>query len=239
MASKRANIADGSGISLEKIEAKSLQARVYERLKSALISGKFEPGQVLVIRDLAEQLGTSPMPIRQSLHRLVSEYALEEENRVRSSVRVPEISQKAFEDLRSVRRLVEGEAAARAALNARPSLIGQLRALDEEIGIAVKNGDEEGVILANRHFHFALYEAAGSKALLRVIESLWLQSGPYFRALISRYFSDESDKSEADVNSHEAMLSAIEAGDAEAAREALHADIEAAATYFTQIQDTL
>ncbi|GAB5458796.1 MAG: GntR family transcriptional regulator [Henriciella sp.] len=224
-------------MSLGKIEAKSLQARVYQRLRSALMSGHFEPGQILVIRDLAEQLGTSPMPIRQSLHRLVSEYALEEEDRVRSSVRVPKLSAHTFEDLRSTRRLVEGEAAALAAKKIIPDELDGLERLDAALESAILSGDAERAILANKDFHFAIYEAAGSKTLLRIIESLWLQSGPYFRALVVRYFSD--NKADDDVNEHHRLLAALKEGDARTARSALHADIDKAADYFFTMSDEL
>ena len=224
-------------MSLGKIEAKSLQARVYQRLRLALMSGHFEPGQILVIRDLAEQLGTSPMPIRQSLHRLVSEYALEEEDRVRSSVRVPKLSADTFEDLRSTRRFVEGEAAALAAKRITKEQLENLKQFNSALESAIASGDAERAILANKDFHFAIYEAAGSKTLLRMIESLWLQSGPYFRALVVRYFSD--DEPDEDVNEHHRLLVALEKGDARTARSALHADIDKAADYFFTMSDEL
>ncbi len=218
-------------MSLEKIEAMSLQVRVYRRLKEALICGHFEPGQVLVIRDLAEQLGTSPMPIRQSLHRLVSEHALEEDDRVRSSVRVPEISKEVFEDIRAARCLVEGEAASRAAKLADESLIAKLKLHDAVMQQAVKKQEPAEIILANRDFHFEVYRAARSTALMRIIESLWLQSGPYFRTLIIRYGGDEPDPAN-DINAHEGIMTALCHNDSVAAAKALRNDIILAANYF-------
>ncbi|NIB40612.1 GntR family transcriptional regulator [Pseudomaricurvus alkylphenolicus] len=216
---------------LEKIEAKSLQAKVYQQLKVALMGGHFAPGQVLVIRDLADQLGTSPMPIRQSLHRLVSEHALEEDDKVRSSVRVPELCADVFDDIKTTRKLVEAEAAAMAAKHADDGLLDRLRELDREISRVVEAGDAGEAALANRNFHFAIYEAAGSVTMMRVIESLWLQSGPYFRALIDKCF-ELGDEAIAQINNNDHILEAMANGDSRAARKALSEDIERAAKFF-------
>lgn len=226
-------------MALEKIEAKSLQARVYQQLKSALITGHFQPGQVLVIRDLAEQLGTSPMPIRQSLHRLVSEHALEEDERVRSSVRVPELSRDVLKDLCSVRRIVEGEAAARAAAKRDAALSKRLIELDARIAGAVDAQQPTAVIRANYDFHFEMYRASGSNTLVRTIESLWLQSGPYLHALIDTFFSRPKPSYEDQLmNAHGSILRSVASFDPEAARAAVADDISFAMNQFLAVIDS-
>ena len=58
-------------------DSEPLNGRVYARLRAQLMSGVFEPGQVVSIRGLAERLGTSTMPVREALHRLIADNALE------------------------------------------------------------------------------------------------------------------------------------------------------------------
>jgi DNA-binding GntR family transcriptional regulator len=215
---------------LGKIEARSLQARVYHRLKTALMVGEFRPGQVLLIRDLATELGTSHMPVRQSLYRLVSEHALQEEDKARSSVRVPELSEDVFQDLRRVRLLAECEAASLAARNATKPFVKKLRALDAAIATAVEQENPSEAIYSNYRFHFAVYAQSGSQVLMRTIESLWLQSGPYFRVLIDRYFATRSSIRE--VNAHSKIITAMTRNDPEAARAALADDINRAADFY-------
>jgi len=48
----------------------------YLRLREALMSGHFVPGQAITLRTAAEALGTSPMPVRDALRRLEIEHAL-------------------------------------------------------------------------------------------------------------------------------------------------------------------
>ena len=54
----------------------SLSDRVYAALRLALLSGKFMPGETLSLRTLAASLGTSPMPVRAAVQRLIAEKAL-------------------------------------------------------------------------------------------------------------------------------------------------------------------
>ncbi len=51
----------------------SYKTKVYEHLKSGIISGEYKPGQTLNERKLSEELGISRTPIRDALHELYSE----------------------------------------------------------------------------------------------------------------------------------------------------------------------
>ena len=59
--------------------ADNLQEQPYQRIREGLLEGRFQPGERLKIRDLAAAWGTSPMPVRAALQRLVAEGALEGE----------------------------------------------------------------------------------------------------------------------------------------------------------------
>ena len=69
--------------------ADNLQEQLYQRIREGLLEGRFQPGERLKIRDLAAAWGTSPMPVRAALQRLVAEGALEGEPQ--RSVRVRSI----------------------------------------------------------------------------------------------------------------------------------------------------
>ena len=49
---------------LRQVSRDTLQDQVYRQIREALMSGRFQPGQKLTIRGLAEALGSSPMPVR-------------------------------------------------------------------------------------------------------------------------------------------------------------------------------
>ncbi len=199
----------------------TVQDRVYTELRRALIGGLFAPAQVLTIRQLADALVTSTMPVREALGRLITEQALEMlPNR---QVRVPPVTMDRIADLLRARILIEGEAMALAAARMTPRLITALRAfmLDwQEMQADGTQVDRE--VTLNHAFHFEIYRACGSPVLLPMIESLWLQSGPFTRAAI--YAFSEAGAHDA-ARYHHDIMHALEAGDGPAARVALVADI--------------
>ena len=214
------------GIALAPVGRETLQDRVYAELRRALIGGKVEPGQVLTIQSLAASLATSTMPVREALGRLISEKALEAlPNR---SVRVPLITQDRLDDLLRARSLIEGETVAMAAARIKPRDIADLKTYLEEWAEIRRRGqpvDLDRELDLNQAFHFRIYTVAGSAVLVPMIESLWLQSGPYTRAAAVAF----SHTRETDTATfHTRMVEALEAGDAPAARAALIADISRA-----------
>src|SRR5271169_1570774 len=54
----------------------TLQQRVYHALARGLMGGMFTPGEAVSLRTLAARLGTSAMPVREAVSRLIAERAL-------------------------------------------------------------------------------------------------------------------------------------------------------------------
>ena len=214
---------DEAGIGLAPVGRETVQDRVYTELRRALITGLFAPGQVLTIRQLADALMTSTMPVREALGRLITEQALE----VLPSrqIRVPEATPGRLDDILRARILIEGEAVALAAPRMSPGLIDTLRGHLREwemlrLTTSPETMDREAQM--NQTFHFAIYRACGSDVLLPMIESLWLQSGPCTRAAV--YAFCEAGERDA-ARYHHAIVEALDQGDAAAARAALIDDI--------------
>jgi len=210
---------DRSPLGLARIERETVQERVYGVLRDRLMRGGFEPGQKLKIAALAEALGTSAMPVREALNRLAAERAIEAlPNR---SVRVPSLSRDALRDLMETRFALEGLAVARAATNMTPAVLARL----EDLIAAQSATDAEHISEAsaqqNRAFHFTIYRQSGSTVLLPIIESLWLQFGPYLRVASERFDGRDGRG----TNFHVEMVEALARGDGKAARAALESDI--------------
>lgn len=71
----------------------------------------------------------------------------------------------------------------------------------------------------NYQFHFTLYRAGESEALVPLLESVWMQFGPFMRSVF-----DMNEKSHI-VDKHQMALEAIRRNDAEALGLAIQADI--------------
>ncbi len=207
---------------LSPVGRETLQDRVYAALRRSLITGRFDAGEMLRIVDLAETLQTSTMPVREALGRLVSEKALEAlPNR---TVRVPVISAEKLEDLARARVMIEGQIVLLALPHLTAGDFAELKAINTDCDAAFLNLGKDVVARMaefNQRFHFHIYRAAGSPVLIPIVESLWLQSGPYVRAAAHIH---EQMRDGAATNHHWELIAALEARDGEAAVKALTAD---------------
>jgi DNA-binding GntR family transcriptional regulator len=198
-------MSDRTQLGLARIERETVQERVYGVLRDRLMRGGFEPGQKLKIAE--------------ALNRLAAERAIESlPNR---SVRVPALSKDALQDLMETRFAVEGLAVARAAANMTAETLAQLKELIDAQSETDAEHISEASARQNRAFHFTIYRQSGSTVLLPIIESLWLQFGPYLRVASERFDGREGRG----TNFHIEIVSALARGDGKAARAALESDI--------------
>jgi DNA-binding GntR family transcriptional regulator len=195
---------------------RTLAEKAYATLHTAIITGRLRPGARLPIEELADHLEMSPMPIREAVRRLHAVGLVE--NIPHRGARVTELSVKDLAEVYEVRLALETQAIRRAAerfteqagIDARRSLI-----LLE--GMADDSSEATSVVHAQ--FHFALYEAAGSAWLLRLIRPAWQTSERYCLEV------PEGRQLAAREGEHREILAACEARDPERAAVALHAHL--------------
>jgi DNA-binding GntR family transcriptional regulator len=204
-----------SPFGLGAIQRETLNDRVYQQLRTMIMSGRVRPGKELKLRELAKELHVSLMPVRDAIGRLVVERALDMlPNR---QVIVPELSLERLIEVRQVRVVLEGEAAALAARHATPDLVATLKALQKKI-TTPSTGEQHEFFALNREFHFAIYQAAKSPLLFSMIEQLWLQIGPVFSNIPVDFVSEGAE-------AHEKIIAALQARNAEAVRAAVAEDL--------------
>ena len=200
-----------------RLPGETVQQWVFQKLRRTVMTGRFPPGQAVTIRGLAEAMGVSAMPVREALRRLVAERALVLLDNRR--VRVPEMTAARFDQLVTVRTLLECEAAARSLPHADEAFIERLHALNIASDAAVEAADTEAMIETNLAFHAALYGGRTDDVLLPLIESVWLQIGPFMRMALADLDQHYP------VDRHAQALMALETRDEKALRAAIEADI--------------
>ncbi len=196
-----------------------LAGYVERSVKQALLDGTLRPGERLVTRDLAAQLGTSPTPAREALLKLVAAGILEGQSQ---SFQVPSLSAERYQEIADIRRSLEGLAAARAAPRITPGEVAELRAINLRFQAAKRQRDVAGALAANRAFRFGLYEAARMPVLLDMIERLWLQIGPSLNFLYP-----QEERGDGERHTYVAVLTALTERDGRAARAAIELAIAA------------
>jgi DNA-binding GntR family transcriptional regulator len=196
----------------------SLHTTVYAELRHRLLTGRIIPGVGLSTRGLAQELGVSQMPVREALSRLAAERAVE--IRSKRKIVVPPMTAERFDDLLRCRVLLEPEAARAALPLIDAKRLKRLREIDDRMEAALQNGDVHGYMAGNHDFHFTIYLAQPRQTLIQLIETLWLQFGPYMRVVYGRFGTAQL------VDQHQLAIKAIEARDAAALAQAIASDIE-------------
>jgi DNA-binding GntR family transcriptional regulator len=203
----------------------TLFTQIYEELRSGLSGGMFVPGESVTLRQLADWFGTSIMPVREAVSRLIAERALVMlPNR---KVIVPEMTRKRFLDLTELRRLIE-PAVTRRAVPRIGNDLSKLELLNAELLKKVAAREVPGGLAANRDFHFAIYRASQSEAFLHAIDNLWLQVGPFL------YLSMTSPDMPWTTRHHGRILQSVAVGDADGAAQGVLDDIDETAVHLLE-----
>ncbi|WP_339673436.1 GntR family transcriptional regulator [Dasania marina] len=200
---------------------KTQQERVYMQLREAILRGKFEPGNSVTLRGIAEMLGVSLMPVRESLRRLTTERALQLLNNRR--ITVPMMTPDKLEELYQTRVSLESYAAGRAMQNISPEALAYLYEVNEKHTQSIVEDDVENYIYLNFEFHRELYRHGRCEVVMPLIESLWLQIAPFMRMVHSQYLTENRFNESEDK--HKAILSAIEKNNVTQLKYLIHDDI--------------
>ncbi|MBX6374226.1 MAG: GntR family transcriptional regulator [Acetobacteraceae bacterium] len=197
--------------------------RVFTAIRAQLISGAYRPGEKIKLRPLADALGTSITPVREALLQLVVAGALIHDRQ--HSVRVPILTAEAYRELRDLRLMLECEVAEVAATTIEEQGIAELERLS--LALTPRPGlDIERYKADVARFHFTLYRAAPRPATVRLIETLWLQTGPYMNYLFPDYL-----KIGIGPRLRGQICRALRRRDAAAVRRAIESDLTTALNY--------
>lgn len=193
-------------------KSKPLREQVLENIRSALLHGRFEPGDRITEEGVAEMLGVSRTPVREALGALVSQGILE--TRPSGGYYVPVLDEKDLDDFVDVRLLLEPFAARWAAEHAKPHELESLRAalaVQEEL---LETGDPTGFFLGTQTFWDALWTLSGNNGLRRCLTTL---AEHYHYQFVSVLALRDLQVRRRGVELLRALVNAIVAGDGEEA----------------------
>jgi GntR family transcriptional regulator, transcriptional repressor for pyruvate dehydrogenase complex len=138
-----------------------------------------------------------------------------------SSARTPDLAGVVPERLIEARRIIETGAAELAATRRTPDDLQRLQVHLDEMAVAADNGDVDAFVTADLAFHQTVLDAADNTFIAALLE-------PLSRLLIQarRQTSEVRDIRRHAIAHHRAVLNAIQSGDPERARHAMHDHIE-------------
>lgn len=211
---------------LQKLDATPLHERVYQQLRRAIMAGFYSPGQSFNYGQVAKELGTSVMPVREALNRLAAERAVE--ILPKRGVVIPPMTAEKYNEIGRVRLKLEGMAGEMAAQAITDETLAALDTIVAEM-LAMREQSRrwQDYVLMNYEFHFAVYRAGAPQILLPLIESLWLQSGPLLNVYKDVGIMENSHR-------HDNIVDALKSKDAAAARKTIQVDLIAGFDYISR-----
>ena len=196
-----------------------------ERLREAIILGELTPGTPLRLEDLARTLGMSISPIREAVRQLEALGLAEHVPHHGAKVMALDVEE--LRQLFSIRLALEGMAVRRGAELFTPDDAEAARAHLVAYDDARTHDDIRAAVRAHSAFHFALYSAARSRWLVRLIRPAWDSCERYRPVLLAKGAVQDRHE-ELDVE----LLEACVAHDGDRASAALHTHLETAAEIY-------
>jgi len=199
---------------VDKIVDNQADSRPEDRLREAIVTGRFQPSERLVENDLTQVLGVGRSAVRTALARLEHEGLVEHERHRGARVRLVE-AHEAVEILEA-RAELEGLAARHAALRATPDDVERLRAILDEMRRRLDARDLLGASDENAVLHSALLEISAHGTAVRLIATLKYQLVRFqYRTIML------PGRSERSFGEHKAIVDAVAAGNPDAAQAAM------------------
>ena len=186
------------------------QEAVLRELRADIVLGVLAPGSQVVQESLAHRYGVSRVPLREALKILEGEGLVT--YHPHRGYFVMELSVDDLTEVYRLRSLLEAEALRAAVSTLTDEDLEQLRGLLGQVEQSSGEGDLESLTIANRAFHFAIFERSAMPRLGRVLQQLWDATDVY-RAI---YFRSEVNRARID-GEHRHILAALDARDPEAA----------------------
>lgn len=181
----------------------------YQAILRGIQEQRYEPGDRLVLAQIADGLGMSVVPVREAIRRLQSESLVEYERNVGATV--VGIDPVEYRDTMETLALVEGFSTAQCAPHVTAAEIARARAVNERMR-ALADGrqawDPVAFTALNRDFHAVLFEHHQNAHVQDLVHRGWNR----LSALRSSTFAYVPGRAAASVAEHEDLLRLIESG---------------------------
>src|ERR1700733_1023195 len=182
---------------------------VYQQLKTAILTGVFQPGQTLRQEDVAKQLGVSRGPLREALPKLEAEGMII--STPHRGCTVVSLEPAEIMEIFELRAMLEASLAKAAARKGDPVAVRRLREIAvimRSLDVSVSEGDQQRWFDLNYELHDILLAVAGRRHHLRVLEIVRALAEPYIRMDVGSTGSFEEAQKE-----HDGLIEAFVAGD--------------------------
>jgi GntR family transcriptional regulator, trigonelline degradation regulator len=191
----------------------TLRELALEKMRSAILDARFQPGDRLVERTLCEELGVSRTVVREVLRHLETEGLVDTLPNQGPIVAVLDLT--AATEIYEIRGLLEGEAASACAQLADALTIDELESLIDSIQLAFDARDYRAVRALTTAFYERMFTAGKKLVAWEIVQSLTARINRLRAMTIA-----SDDRGSQAVPEMRLILAAIRAGDAAGAQSA-------------------
>ncbi|HSK24598.1 MAG TPA: GntR family transcriptional regulator [Egicoccus sp.] len=157
----------------------ALADQIADHVRNDILRGALQPGETINVVALAKRLGVSHIPVREAIRKLESEALVE--TRPYQSTIVAGVRLEELHEIYDLRRLIEGELAARSAEAYEEEDLEAIRAALVRLRTADPHDPDGDFWDAHREFHWAVLRPALDPWKRRVLGTLWQSAERYHR----------------------------------------------------------
>ncbi len=187
--------------------SKTIAEKVLRVLEEEIVSGKYQPGDRLVEREIAERLGVSRIPVREALQTLVRRGFVSAKGNNRKGREVVGISEKEIRENYFIRAMIEEYALWERSLQKDKKLLSSLLSLMEQMQTSAKKGDLETYRKINSKFHHEIARSLNNRKIYEIYDEASKSTG-WFQNLT--LYAPRMGNS---IREHKAILKAYEEQD--------------------------
>jgi DNA-binding GntR family transcriptional regulator len=202
----------------------SLSDAVVDRIRAAIWSGVYAPGDRLVERRLAHEFGISHIPLREALARLTEEGLVEK--LPRRGARVASLTPRMLEEVSSLRVVLEQFVVRRLKDRFTDDAHAELQEIVDRMVESAEKHDLVRVHELDQQFHQRLWEQTDHALLVELAAQMRSRTSHFYRAAAASLGPDEVRRH---ADSHQQLLDVIASGDRRAAERAMQQHVEQAA----------
>ncbi|MDF1535427.1 MAG: GntR family transcriptional regulator [bacterium] len=187
-------------------EPKLLSEDIAESIKTAIIKGKFKPGEKISEGELAESMGISRTPLREAFRKLENEGFIRIIPR-KGAVVTPIDADETYH-LYEIKSTLEGLAARLAVVNMQEKDLDKLVRINGELRELIDKNDLEAFYKAHTRFHEVFVKLSGNQRLIQIIYNL----NDHFKrfGIVSLTLPGQYDNA---IRQHEEIIEAFRQGD--------------------------
>lgn len=189
------------------LERTVMREQIKELIIERILAGTLKPGDRIVELQLVNELGVSQAPVREALRDLEAMRFVESEPY--KGARVRAVTRAELAASYPVRAVLEELAGHLAAPLADAELLSRLDAEMQNMRRSARDKDQHGLLVHDARFHELIIEAAGNSVLLDAWGGLRIRAFTLVSMVTSHL------DLVAIANTHEPILDALRAGDAE------------------------